>query len=100
VLASCILVTLSWGVTQVWLLNMYDYTATSYSTRLRATGTGLIDGLGHLGAILGPIVAGWLFTSTADTRPRRLVRLRDNPRRAYTRHHDCSLRDRPKARDP
>jgi MFS family permease len=65
VLASYILVTLSWGATEVWLFSMYNYTAASYPTRLRATGTGLTDGVGHLGSVFGPIVAGWLFTSTA-----------------------------------
>jgi MFS family permease len=65
VVASYVLVTLSWGATEVWLFSMYNYTAASYPTRLRATGTGLTDGIGHLGAVFGPIVAGWLFTSTA-----------------------------------
>ena len=65
VLASYVLVTLSWGATEVWLFSMYNYTAASYPTRLRATGTGLTDGVGHLGAVFGPIVAGWLFTATA-----------------------------------
>lgn len=65
VVASYVLVTLSWGATEVWLFSMYNYTAASYPTRLRATGTGLTDGVGHLGAVFGPIVAGWLFTSTA-----------------------------------
>ena len=65
VVASYVLVTLSWGATEVWLFSMYNYTAASYPTRLRATGTGLTDGVGHLGAVFGPIVAGWLFTATA-----------------------------------
>lgn len=65
VLAAYVLISLSWGATVVWLFSMYNYTAASYPTRLRATGTGLTDGIGHLGAAFGPIVAGWLFTSTA-----------------------------------
>jgi MFS family permease len=65
VTACYVLVTLSWGATEVWLFSMYNYTAASYPTRLRATGTGLTDGVGHLGAVFGPIVAGWLFTTTA-----------------------------------
>ncbi|HEY0185661.1 MAG TPA: MFS transporter [Rhodopila sp.] len=65
VIESYVLVTLSWGATEVWLFSMYNYTAASYPTRLRATGTGLTDGIGHLGAVFGPIVAGWLFTTTA-----------------------------------
>jgi putative MFS transporter len=60
-----LLVTLSWGATVVWLFSMYNYTAASYPTRMRATGTGLTDGVGHLGAVFGPILAGWLFTGTA-----------------------------------
>ncbi|MBN8906579.1 MAG: MFS transporter [Rhodospirillales bacterium] len=63
--AAYVLITLSWGATVVWLFSMYNYTAASYPTRLRATGTGLTDGVGHLGAAFGPIIAGWLFTSTA-----------------------------------
>jgi putative MFS transporter len=63
--ATYVLVTLSWGSTMVWLFSMYNYTAASYPTRLRATGTGLTDGVGHLGAVFGPIVAGWLFATTA-----------------------------------
>lgn len=59
-----VLVTLPWGAI-VWLFSMYNYTAASYPTRLRATDTGLTDGVGHLGAVFGPILAGWLFTSTA-----------------------------------
>jgi MFS family permease len=65
VIASYVLVTLSWGATEVWLFSMYNYTTASYPTRLRATGTGLTDGVGHLGAVFGPILAGWLFTTTA-----------------------------------
>lgn len=56
---------LAWGSMTVWLFNMYNYTAAAYPTRLRATGTGLTDGLGHLGSIFGPLVAGALFASTA-----------------------------------
>ncbi len=65
VLASYLLITVSWGATELWLFSMYNYTAACYPTRLRATGTGLTDGIGHLGAVFGPIVAGWLFTTTA-----------------------------------
>ncbi|HEX3573955.1 MAG TPA: MFS transporter [Rhodopila sp.] len=65
VVGCYVLVTLSWGASEVWLFSMYNYTAASYPTRLRATGTGLTDGVGHLGAVFGPIVAGWLFTATA-----------------------------------
>jgi MFS family permease len=60
-----VLSALAWGTMTVWLFNMYNYTAAAYPTRLRATGTGLTDGLGHLGSIFGPVVAGALFVGTA-----------------------------------
>jgi MFS family permease len=50
----------------VLLFNLYNYTAASYPTRLRATGVGLTDGVGHLGAVFGPIVAGALFAATTS----------------------------------
>jgi len=64
VVASYILLTLSWGAAMVLLFNLYNYTAASYPTRMRATGMGLTDGVGHLGAVFGPIVAGGLFAAT------------------------------------
>lgn len=66
VVAAFVLTAVAWGCVTAWLFNMYNYTAASYPTRLRATGTGLTDGLGHLGAIYGPIVAGALFAATAS----------------------------------
>jgi len=68
VTASFILLTLSWGAAMVLLFNLYNYTAASYPTRLRATGMGSTDGVGHLGSIFGPIVAGALFAATASIR--------------------------------
>ena len=65
VAASFILLTLSWGAAMVVLFNLYNYTAASYPTRLRATGMGSTDGIGHAGAVFGPIVAGALFAATA-----------------------------------
>lgn len=64
--AAYILLTFSWGAAMVLLFNLYNYTAASYPTRLRATGTGLTDGVGHLGAVFGPIVAGALFAATTN----------------------------------
>lgn len=49
-----------------WLFNMYSYTAAAYPTRLRSVGTGWTDGLGHVGSVFGPIVAGSLFAATAS----------------------------------
>lgn len=49
----------------LWLMNMYNYTAAAYPTRLRSVGTGWTDGVGHLGTFLGPPVIGVLFTTTA-----------------------------------
>ena len=66
VVASYVLLTLSWGAAMVLLFNLYNYTAASYPTRLRATGMGLTDGVGHLGAVFGPIVAGALFAATTN----------------------------------
>jgi MFS family permease len=65
VVAVYILSAIAWGTMTVWLFNMYNYTASAYPTRLRATGVGLTDGLGHLGSIFGPLIAGWLFATTA-----------------------------------
>jgi cyanate permease len=67
VVASYVLMSIIIGGETAWLFSMYNYTAASYPTRLRATGTGLTDGFGHLGAIFGSIVAGALFTATATT---------------------------------
>lgn len=66
ILAAYALSAVAWGTMTVWLFNMYNYTAAAYPTRLRATGTGLTDGLGHLGSIFGPLIAGALFTATAS----------------------------------
>ncbi|HVY14746.1 MAG TPA: MFS transporter [Rhodopila sp.] len=63
--AAYVLSSFAWGTMTVWLFNMYNYTASAYPTRLRATGVGLTDGLGHLGSIFGPLIAGWLFATTA-----------------------------------
>jgi MFS family permease len=66
VAAAYILITISWGAAMALLFNLYNYTAASYPTRLRATGVGLTDGVGHLGSIFGPILAGALFAATAS----------------------------------
>lgn len=66
VAASFILLSLSWGAAMVVLFNLYNYTAASYPTRLRATGMGSTDGIGHIGAVFGPIVAGALFAATTS----------------------------------
>ncbi|MFL5254915.1 MAG: MFS transporter [Rhodopila sp.] len=63
--AAYVLSAVAWGTMTVWLFNMYNYTASSYPTRLRATGVGLTDGLGHLGSVFGPLIAGALFASAA-----------------------------------
>ncbi len=54
VAASYVLMSILVGAETAWLFSMYNYTAASYPTRLRATGAGLTDGVGHLGAIFGP----------------------------------------------
>jgi MFS family permease len=53
------------GAVLVWAFNGYTMIAAAYPTRLRATASGFTDGLGHVGAVFGPIFAGWLFTVTA-----------------------------------
>ncbi len=58
--------------TGLWLFNLYNYTAVSYPTRIRATAFAWTDGLGHLGAwagvtllgplyVLGPNHLGWIL---------------------------------------
>ena len=65
IVLSFVLVTILWGAAQVLLFNLYNYSAASYPTRLRTTGVGMTDGLGHLGAIFGPIIVGALYVATA-----------------------------------
>jgi putative MFS transporter len=52
------------GVT-LWLWSMYVYIPQNYPTRMRALGTGWTDGVGHLGAWGGVLIAGALFSVTA-----------------------------------
>ena len=52
------------GVT-LWLWSMYVYIPQNYPTRMRALGTGWTDGIGHLGAWGGVLIAGALFSVTA-----------------------------------
>ena len=54
------------GVT-LWLWSMYVYIPQCYPTRMRALGTGWTDGVGHLGAWGGVLIAGALFSVTAPT---------------------------------
>lgn len=44
-----------------WLFNMYNYTAVSYPTRVRAAGVGMSDGIGHIGAWAGAQVASTFY---------------------------------------
>jgi putative MFS transporter len=48
----------------LWLWSMYVYIPQCYPTRMRALGTGWTDGVGHLGAWGGVLIAGALFTIT------------------------------------
>ena len=45
----------------LWLWSMYVYIPNNYPTRMRALGTGWTDGVGHLGAWGGVLIAGQLF---------------------------------------
>jgi MFS family permease len=49
----------------VFTVNLYNYTVTAYPTRVRSVGTGWTDGVGHAGAVAGPLIAGALFAVTA-----------------------------------
>ena len=49
----------------LWLWSMYVYIPQNYPTRMRALGTGWTDGIGHLGAWGGVLIAGALFSVTA-----------------------------------
>ncbi len=51
----------------LWLWSMYVYIPQNYPTRMRALGTGWTDGVGHLGAWGGVLIAGGLFTVTAPS---------------------------------
>ena len=48
----------------MWLWSMYVYIPQNYPTRMRSLGTGWTDGVGHLGAWGGVLIAGALFTVT------------------------------------
>jgi putative MFS transporter len=52
----------------LWLWSMYVYIPQCYPTRMRALGTGWTDGVGHLGAWGGVLIAGAIF-SLANPRP-------------------------------
>ena len=49
-----------------FITNLYNYTASAYPTRVRSVGTGWTDGVGHAGAVAGPLIAGALFAVTAS----------------------------------
>jgi MFS family permease len=66
IVLSFILVTIGVGAGFTLLFNLYNYSAASYPTRLRTTGVGLTDGLGHIGAVVGPIIAGALYAATME----------------------------------
>jgi putative MFS transporter len=50
--------------TVLWLWSMYVYIPQNYPTRMRALGTGWTDGVGHLGAWGGVLIAGQLYVVT------------------------------------
>jgi len=54
----------------LWLWSMYMYIPGNYPTRMRSLGTGWTDGIGHLGAWGGVLIAGQLFMVTA---PRNFI---------------------------
>jgi MFS family permease len=54
------------GAVLVWAFNMYNYTAVAFPTRLRSVGTGWTDGLGHVGAMFGPAIAGVFYNMSSN----------------------------------
>jgi putative MFS transporter len=54
----------------LWLWSMYVYIPYNFPTRMRSLGTGWTDGIGHLGAWGGVLIAGQLFLATA---PRNFI---------------------------
>ena len=54
----------------LWLWSMYVYIPNNFPTRMRSLGTGWTDGIGHLGAWGGVLIAGQLFLVTA---PRNFI---------------------------
>ena len=60
----------------LWLWSMYVYIPQNYPTRMRALGTGWTDGVGHLGAWGGVLIAGALFSLTAPGASSRSSRSR------------------------
>ncbi len=49
--------------TILWLWSMYAYIPINYPTRMRSLGTGWTDGVGHLGAWGGVLLAGAVFSA-------------------------------------
>ena len=45
------------------VVGLYRILARAFPDRVRASGTGLVIGVGRGGAVLGPIIAGFLFES-------------------------------------
>ena len=62
-MATFFIVSITGGV--LWLWSMYVYIPNNYPTRMRSLGTGWTDGIGHLGAWGGVLIAGQLFTAGA-----------------------------------
>ena len=79
------------GVT-LWLWSMYVYIPQCYPTRMRALGTGWTDGVGHLGAWGGVLIAGALFSVTA---PRAFFLFVTIPCALAARRPDRDLREEP-----
>lgn len=49
----------------LWVWSMYVYIPANFPTRMRSLGTGWTDGVGHLGAWGGVLLAGRVFTAAA-----------------------------------
>ena len=60
---TCFIIAIIGGI--LWLWSMYVYIPNNYPTRMRSLGTGWTDGIGHLGAWGGVLIAGQLFMVAA-----------------------------------
>lgn len=52
--------------TNAAIVGFYAASTTCYPSHMKATGTGMMIGLGRGGAVLSPILAGWLFAGKMD----------------------------------
>ena len=76
----------------LWLWSMYVYIPSNYPTRMRSLGTGWTDGVGHLGAWGGVLIAG---AALHRDRAAELHPVHHDPVRARPRRPARDLREEP-----